>query len=348
MAFRDGSPFSGRIAHRISTPAGVLEQLQAIMAVVCRLPTVRAAVMLDASRSDMGPYETAATPSDASIAYGQRWTLTPRSSLPLKIAVYPSVTAYIHWVSPTTAVKLVPNTADPRNLDGLSTGTRASHVGAVPVTVFWTIANATFTQLSTISPMLEIPATRKLNAGSRSGMHIMVPNALSYASAHRTVVACGTTIVICSAKFHRLCRPIAKFRSSRGNTRRSAGADRVPQKLVSSSRASATSWRAWPMPDNRSNTRFSCTRHVSPTHRKASVYVWMPSERSRANPNSVVAILSRVRISLSAMGSRPWDKTALPHQTDASQSGSSARTRMSTSCSGNTTKLERNGPSTAL
>ena len=79
----EGSPFSGSIAHRISTPFCVFEQLQAIIAVVWRLPTVRAAVTVDASRSDIGPYDTAATPSEASIAYGQRWVRTPRSSLPL-------------------------------------------------------------------------------------------------------------------------------------------------------------------------------------------------------------------------------------------------------------------------
>ena len=194
-------------------------------------------------------------------------------------------------------------------------------------------------QLSTASPRLPSPATRKLKAGVKSGVHIISPNGPSPppASRHRSHVARGSTSVSCSAALARLCTPSARLRSSSGYTSTSTGADSVPHTAPSSRVPSATNSRSAPRLESRSSTPASGYRQAAPVQANPSTNENSAALRCVTSSISAPAILSTVCASSIRIGSSPCTASALPNHRTLFQSGSSARSSTSSTCSGTTT-----------
>ena len=183
------------------------------------------------------------------------------------MAVTPSVTAYSQSVRPTTTAggPADANTPLAATRSGIIPLAAGSHTGELPVSASCTIRNAMFAQLSSASPTLLTPATRKLKKGAKSGVHISRSYSSPPRSAHRSVAAQGITITSWMAEFTRLCAPSARFRSSSGYSTRSTGAASRPQKARNSWIPSAKNSRASPRLDSTSSTPFSGCRHAAPS-----------------------------------------------------------------------------------
>jgi hypothetical protein len=325
-------------------------QLHASIAVVCMAPDVLPLEKALTSRSCTLEYVTAATPYATFIVpgYGHACTLAcPGSLWPMYTAVAPSVTAYSQSVSPTTAVSPwnAPLAATRSGIIPLPAG---SHCGAEPPTATSTIRYATLAQLSIACPTLLSPATRKWKKGARSGVHMSTSNWSPAAMPHRAAVALGITVSSCTAAFPKWCTPSARFRSSSGNSSRSSGAASPEQKARSSLIASAASSRMSPIGDRRSSTPFSGCRHAAPSQKKAVIHASSESLRCPARLSRAVAICPTTLASWIMVGSRPCTASALTNHTPLSQSGSSARSRMSVILSGTTTVWCTSGPMLAL
>lgn len=115
------------------------------------------------------------------------------------------------------------------------------------------------------------------------------------------------------------------------------GAVRVPHTAPSRSTPSATNCRSEPRLDSRSSTPVSGRRQATPAQPKPSTNAKSAALRCVTSSASAPAIRATVEASSMRIGSRPCTASALANHSALFQSGSSARSSRSATCSGTIT-----------